>query len=122
MMASIGLMGFVLISVVATSGSGQWDFVDYLLYTAGVLLFAFVPGAILVPYWTHPVSGEKQIENPGLDFSASSFSEGFSDAMQRAIIKFERHGFWRGFLTPILVVAAVLAVATAIGMINYYVL
>lgn len=121
MMACLGLLVLGFITVIATNGPVYWDLVDYLLYIAVVLLFAFVPGSILIPYWAHPVTGEKKITETDLDFKSGSFADGFSDVMQRAIIRFERHGFWRGFLTPIVFIAVVLGIATAIGMVNYYV-
>jgi len=117
---SVGLMGLAFISAVFLSDKTFGSVTDYLIYTVVVLLVLYVLVCPLLPYWAHPITGEKQITDPDLDFASADFADGFSDVMQRAIIKFERHGFWRGFLTPIIFIAVVLGIATAIGMVNYY--
>ena len=120
MTSSLGLMVLVFLTAIFAEDIEWWDLTDYLIYGLVVLLFLYVPVSTLLPYWAHPVTGEKQITESDLAFDADSFAEGFSDVMQRAIIKFEKHGFWRGFFTPIVAIAGVLAVATAIGMVNFY--
>ena len=120
LMTALGIMVLAVITAIATGGPGYWSVGNYLLYGFVVLLFSFVPISILLPYWYHPVTGEKTITGHSLDFEDPNFSEGFTDPMQRAIIKFEQHSFWRGFFTPIIFAATFLGIAAAIGMINFY--
>ncbi len=119
---SVGLMGLVLRTGVFITDVASWGFINYLIYGGVLLVLAYVLASPLLPYWAHPVTGAQQITESDLSFDSAGFANNFSDVMQRSIIKFERHGFWRGFVTPLVFIVVVLGVAAAIGMVGHYLL
>jgi hypothetical protein len=119
LMSALGLIVLAIVSGIMMESPGPWDMSDYLIYGGVLLACAYVPLSILYPHWRYPVSNQSKKINS--DFRDTSLLRSHSDPVRRRIIKFDRHGFWRGFLTPILFIAIVLMGAALIGMLNFYV-
>jgi len=118
-MAALGALVLTVVTLIAVQGPGYWDMNDYLLYLLFVCAVFGVPVYFLLPHWLYPVTGEAETTATNVDFEDESFIEGYSDPIQRGIIKLERHGFWRGFFTPIIFIVLFLGTAAIIGYINF---
>lgn len=118
LMTAMGLILLAIVTAVMAESSAPWEFGDYILYGIVLIACVYLPANILVPHWRYPQSNQVAC---GDDFDDTNITHSRSDPIRRRILKFERYGFWRGFFTPILFIAVVLAVATAIGLINFYV-
>ena len=121
MMSALGLIVLSIVAGVMMNSPSPWRVSDYVVYGLVLAGCVYVPGNILYPHWRYPISRQTATTARVIDFVDNTFTHYHRDPIRRRIIKFERHGFWRGFFTPILFIIIVLAVATAIGLLNFYV-
>jgi len=118
-MAAVGAVILAFITFIMVEDPMPWEVSDYLWYLFFVALVFFVPVLTFHPHWKHPVTGEAETSSAKVDFEDESYIEDFKDPVQRSIIKLEKHGFWRGLLTPIIFIVLFLGAAAVIGFINY---
>lgn len=119
LMSALGAVILSVITFIMVEDPMAWDVSDTLWYLFFLALILLVPVSILLPHWAHPVTGEQETTLANVDFNDEGFIEDFKDPVQRSIIKLEKHGFWRGFLTPIIFIVLFLGAAAIIGYINF---
>ncbi|WP_417462810.1 hypothetical protein [Kordiimonas sp.] len=118
LMSALGLIVLAIVTFFMVESPGMWETSDFLIYGGILLACAYVPLNILLPHWRYPISPEGGKRAP-VTPDDNSLHQSTSDPLRRKIIEFERHGFWRGFLTPIVFIVIVLAAATLIGMLTF---